>query len=90
LQAVECFLQAGADNSHFILQLFRSRVVALGFESQKIVVQITHPLLEFFQVQSESLVCPLGKCTSVHEVIELDGHALTVSVVEPEAEAAEH
>src|SRR6266550_166862 len=89
LQAIERALERRPDDAQIILQLLCTSVVALGFESEQIVRQIAHTLLELFQIQRIGAVLVPGDAALVHQVIELDRHALAVSIVQAEAQSAE-
>ena len=89
-ETIECFFQDRAQDSHFVQQFLRARIVALSFEGEEVVVQVVHSGFEFRQIKSKSPVCLLGERPFIHEVIELDRHALAVSVAQSKAQAAEH
>ena len=54
------------------------------------MVQISDSLLELLDIDGKSSIRLLSERTFIHQIIELDRHAFTMSIAQSKTKASEH
>ena len=88
-QAVHRALDFRANHSKFGQHFLGRGVVALSFDCEEIVVERSDGILDFAEVDSERAVRIQHKGCFVAQVIELNGHASGVRVLQAKTKSAE-